>query len=169
MKLPKELDEGMCNFLVSGARLTVGAPPTWRVEPAWVKADIAVLSAHWDPLTLSLKISRTRPGKYTYALRSRGTHLRRLDVRGAAHWNPVVLDGRQFLSGETHKHAWKDGHGAAWAYSPRDIPVLDAHPVAPDEYRLAFEAFAAECEIRLDADLGYRWVEPEVPPRRSRL
>ncbi len=135
-----------------------------------VKAELAVISQHWQPLVLNLAISRLLPARYTFCLRSYGVQLRRLDVRGSAHRNPVALGGQFFRAGTTHKHAWKDDHNDSWAYAPADIPVQDRPPcLTPDEYRLAFEAFAKECHIELDAGSGYRWVEPDVPQRQARL
>ncbi len=167
--MPGRLDEAMVEFLIDRGDLRIATPPDWRLEPSEVKAQVAVLSDYWSPLLMDMAISRRCLWRYKYQLRSHGVILRRLDVRGTAHRNPLAAGGSEFPASTTHKHRWTDKHRDAVAYSPSDIPAPEALIVTGDEYRQVFEAFAKECRIELDASSGYRWVEPDVPHRRPRL
>ncbi len=153
------MDEAVINHLLSGGRMAVKVPIGWTSAPGFVTAKVAVDAPemYGAGLVLDLSLSRVRPWRYTYQLRSGGVQIRRLDVRGS-HRNHVGEPG--VWRDETHKHRWTDLYGDAIAYSPDDIPAKPGTTVGADEYRAVFEAFAAECRITLTG--GYRWVEPDL-------
>ena len=90
-------------------------------------------------------------GKLSYSIIHREVgRIYGLDL-GAEHRNP----GGE-LVGETHKHRWRDGYRADWAYVPEDITESRNNPIG------VWEQFCVE------ANLGHSGIM-QPPPTESEL
>ena len=160
-----ELRQAEIDYIIDRVRLKIVAPIAWEVEGAHVKARVLVEAATSDlgnvRLTMDLTVNRNLPGKYTYQLRQAPAFvcLRRLDVRGT-HTNRKHTGSDESWKRRTHKHAFRDACGDAFAYTPTDIPDTGSPSNSPDprEHELVFEAFCTECGI----EVGGNWVDPPL-------
>lgn len=160
-----ELKQSEIDYIITTVRLKLVEPIAWEVEGPHVKARVPVEGSASTlgavRLTMDLSVNRNLPGKYTYQLRqaSSAVRLRRLDVRGS-HTNLQHTGNTERWNRRTHKHAFRDACGDAYAYTPTDIPDTDSPSDSPEpnEHGLVFEAFCGECGI----EVGGNWVDPPL-------
>lgn len=159
------LKQAHIDYIIDSVRLKLVEPIEWEVEGPHVKARVPVEAATSDlgavRLTMDLSVNRNLPGKYTYQLRQTSSPvcLRRLDVRGS-HTNLRHTGNTERWNRRTHKHAYRDACGDAFAYTPIDIPDTGSPSDSPEpnEHSTVFEAFCNECGI----EVGGYWVDPPL-------
>ena len=148
---------------------TIGEPILWTVtrsrsgRPSEVRTKVVVVDSLNERLFMDVRIAVERPWQshwiMTWGNKMHHEHpeqIRRLDLRDD-HRSPTGTNYRR----QTHKHLWSVEDGNAVAYTPHDIPHDPATPpVAPDDYRAIFEAFAREVHIEFAPD--YVWEDPPV-------
>lgn len=142
----KLTDQLVAALLDRAAALELRVPVVWETRPTALRAHIGVHNVHGLPVVLGAQILSDKPWKFTTYLMLYNTHIRRLDVNGS-HKNRSA--GRELWQGATHKHRFSEQHQDSEAYTPTDIPSIPLSGVVGEHYREVFEAFCAECSIKL--------------------
>lgn len=165
----RKLTDGEADALLACVKNVI-APVEWIPhDRKWFRMAVEVSNSLDERLKLTGNISRDTPGRssWTFTWGDKRANefpeqLRRLDLRGKHLGN---ADGAVW-DYETHKHRWTQADGDREAYTPIDIPhEKPGSAMTRDDYRVIFEAFAAECGIGLGR--GYLWSEPDLDGQQA--
>lgn len=160
----RRLTDGQAEAILA-AEKSIDAPIQWKPHNrTWFRMTVEVSNRLGERLKMTGNVSRDYPGRSSWTLtwgdKTAGEFpeaIRRLDLRGKHLGN---ADG-SIWDYETHKHRWSQADGDREAYTPTDIPHdQPGSAITRDDYKVIFEAFAAECDIGLGPT--YDWSGPRL-------